>query len=76
MSFVVDLSKLNNPNDVHADDLAVADLGFCDLHCRIVKEKARNAIVVNVRHQYHVHATDPDLHRMIAFLEKEKNSGG
>ena len=37
--------------------------------CRIVNEMSSSAKVVHVRRQHHVHATDPDMHRMIAFLE-------
>lgn len=41
--------------------------------CSIVNEMSQNPTVVHVRCQYHVHATDPDLHRMIAFMECDKN---
>ena len=44
--------------------------------CRIVNKVSRNAVSVNVRRQYHVHATDPDLHRMIAFLDRQEDVEG
>ena len=79
VSFVVDLSKLNDPNDVRADDLGTwrcngsrllqFTVKISETDCRIVNETLSSAKVVHVRHQHHVHATDPDMHRMIAFLE-------
>lgn len=86
VSFVVDLSKLNDPNDVRSDDLGTwkctgsrllrFTVKIDDNECCIVSEMSANAMVVHVRRQYHVHATDPDLHRMIAFLENNKNNEG
>ena len=85
VSFVVDLSKLKDPNDVRADDLGTwkctgsrllqFSVKMSDTDCRIVSDIS-SATVVHVRRQYHVHATDPDLHRMIAFVEKSKNGKG
>ena len=80
VSFVVDLSKLKDPNDVRADDLGTwkctgsRQLQFTvritKTDCLIVNDMlSADAQVVHVRRQYHVHATDPDLHRMIAFME-------
>ena len=71
VSFVVDLSKLKDPNDVHADDLGTwkctaSVYGQNNQHCCIGNDTSTDAEVVYVQHQYHVHATDPDLHRMIA----------
>ena len=85
VSFVVDRSKLKDPNDVRADDLGAwkcngsrllrYTVKITDTDCHIVNEMSPNAIVINIRRQYHVHATDPDLHRMIAFLEDKNNKG-
>jgi len=79
VSFVVDLSKLKNPSDIRADDLGTWKctgsrvLTFavkcCEKSCRIVDSSYRGAIVVRVRRQYHVHATDKAFHRMIACIE-------
>lgn len=81
VSFVVDLSKLKDPNDVRADDLGTwkctgsrllrFTVKISNIDCHIVSEMSSNAMVVNVRRQYHVHATDSDLHRMISSLENK-----
>ena len=84
MSFVV---ELKDPNDVRADDLGTwkctgsRQLQFTvkmtNTDCLIVSDTlSADAQVVRVRRQYHVHATDPDLHRMIAFMENNNNNNG
>lgn len=80
VSFVVDLARLSNPNDVRADDLGVwkctgsRSLRFLvkldDKSCTVVsKHSPTDETVVHIRRQYHVHGTDSDFHRMIAFVE-------
>ena len=79
VSFVVDLSKLQDRNDVRSDDLGAWKctgthvLTFAvkcsNDGCVVVNQKSPGAIIINVRRQYHVHGTDGDLHRMIAFIE-------
>lgn len=76
VSFVIDLNSLSNPNDVRADDLGswkctgsrcltfMVEIGPTD--CRIVSVGGKQ---VQIRRQYHVHGTDSDFHRMIAFVE-------
>ena len=74
-AFIVDLSKLKSKNDIHADDLGTwictgsrllkMQVEIEDGICHIVQD----GITVNIRRQYHVHGTDRDLHRMIAFLD-------
>ena len=85
-SFVVDLSKLKDPNDVRADDLETwkctgsrllqFTVKITDTDCCIINDTSSGAEVVYVRRQYHVHATDPDLYRMIAFVENSKSNKG
>ena len=86
VSFVVDLSKLKDPNDVCADDLGTwkctgsrllqFTVRITDTDYRLVNDISSkfNAEIVHVRRQYHVHATDPDLHRMIAFMENNDSN--
>ena len=83
VSFIVDLSTLKNPNDVRADDLGswkctgsrttTFHVDIRDGACRIVSDESTSptAQVVHVRRQYHVHGTDSDLHRLIAFVESK-----
>ena len=83
VSFIVDLSKLKNPNDVRADDLgswkctgsriSTFHVDIRDGTCCIVSNESASltARVVHIRRQYHVHGTDPDLHRLIAFVERK-----
>lgn len=78
VSFIIDLSKLKDRNDVRADDLGTWKCSgsriftfFIECHrngCSVSQSNSRGA-VVGIRRQYHVHATDSDLHRMIAFIE-------
>ena len=86
VSFVVDLSKLKDPNDVRADDLGAwkctgsrllqFTVRITNTDCHFVNDTSSNAEVVQVHRQYHVHATDPDLHRMIAFMENSDSNKG
>lgn len=79
VSFVVDLSKLKDPNDVRADDLGAwkctgsRTLQFfvkcSNSTCHVVTKLSPGATNISIRRQYYVHATDRDLHRMIAFVE-------
>ena len=83
VSFVVDVSKLSNRNDVRADDLGSWKctgsrslqflVKFDSESCTIVSNRSTSGdetvVVVYIRRQYHVHDTDNDLHRMIAFME-------
>ena len=83
VSFVIDRTSLSNPNDVRADDLGAwkctgsRSLRFLvkldGKSCTIVNSRSTSknvvVIVVYIRRQYHVHGTDCDLHRMIAFME-------
>jgi len=72
VSFVVDLSKLKNPNDIRADDLGTWKctgsyiLTFAvkcsEKGCHGVDSSYCGAIVVRVRRQHHVHATDKSFH--------------
>ena len=83
VSFIVDLSKLKNPNDVRADDLgswkctgsriSTFHVDIRDGTCCIVSNESASltARVVHIQRQYHVHGTDPDLHRLIAFVERK-----
>ena len=76
----VHLSELKDWNDVRADDLGASKctgsrllqftVRLTDTDCHLV-ELSSNAEVVQVRHQYHVDAADPDLHRMIACIYGE-----
>ena len=76
-SFVIVMTKLKDRNDVRADDLGTKRCtGSCILtvsvkcnknSCYI--SKSNGSAVVNIRQQYHVHSTDSDLHRMIAFID-------
>ena len=78
VAFVVNLSKLNCKDDVRADDLGTwvctgsrvlkLNVEILDDICSIVTCND-NSYNVSIRRQYHVHSTDPDLHRMIAFVE-------
>lgn len=70
VSFVVDLTKLKDRNDIRAFVVKIRDDD-----CLIVNEMTSDAAVVYVRRQYHVHTTDPDLHRMIAFMENKNVKG-
>ena len=70
--FVVDLSRLKDPNNVRADDLGTwRCTGSCILTVSVTCScfPSKGGKVVNIRRQYHVHTTDGDLHRMIAFIE-------
>ena len=80
VSFVVDLTSLSDPNDVRADDLGSWTctgsrrlsfmVKFGNAACHIVSGiSGSGANLVQIRRQYHVHGTDSDLHRMIAFVE-------
>jgi len=79
VSFVVDLSKLKDPNDVRADDLgAWKCTGSCTLQffvkcsnsaCHVITKLSPGATNVSIQHQHFVHATDCDLHQMIAYVE-------
>jgi len=79
VSFVVDTSKLKNPNDIRADDLGTWKctgsrvLTFaikCSKKgCHVIDSSCLGAIVVRVRRQHYVHATDKAFHRMIACIE-------
>ena len=79
MSFVVDLSKLKDANDVRADDLgawkctgsrALQCIVRCsNSTCRVVTKLCPGDTKISIWRQYFVHATDHDLHRMIAFME-------
>lgn len=79
VSFVVDSSKLKDPSDVRSDDLGAwkctgsRTLDFAvkcsNSACHIVDKLSPGATKISVRRQYYVHATDCDLHRMIAFIE-------
>ena len=81
VSFVIDVSELKNPNDVRADDLGSwkctgsrvlrFSVKITSRSCSLVTCSSPGAIEIGVRRQYFVHATDNDLHRMIAFLENE-----
>lgn len=76
---MVDLSKLKDPNDVRADDLGswkctgsrtLQCIVRCsDSTCYVVTTLCPGATKISIRRQYFVHATDHDLHRMIAFVE-------
>ena len=85
VSFVIDLNSLSNPNDVRADDLGswkctgsrrlTFMLKFGPATCHIVGSTSTSGTgsggsQVQIRRQYHVHGTDSDLHRMIAFVEE------
>ena len=80
VSFVIDLNSLSNPNDVRADDIGswkctgsrcltfLVKIG--PTTCHIVNNvSGSGGKQVQIRRQYHVHGTDSDLHRMIAFVE-------
>ena len=79
MSFVVDLSKLKDPNDVRADDLGAwkctgsrtlqCIVRYSSSTCHIVTKLCPGATKISIRWQYFVHATDHNFHRMIAFVE-------
>ena len=76
--FVVDLSTLKSRDDIRADDLGTWKCTGSRVHsfsakmsngqCLIVNDESATHIV-HIRRQYHVHGTDSDLHRMVAFLE-------
>ena len=77
--FVVDLSTLKDRNDIRADDLGAwkctgsrvltFSVKCSEKGCRVVNSNSKGSVVINVRRQYHVHATDRDFHQMIAFIE-------
>lgn len=80
VSFVIDVGSLSNPNDVRADDLGswkctgsrrlTFMVKFSPSACHIVSSVSESSgKQVQIRRQYHVHGTDSDLHRMIAFVE-------
>ena len=80
VSFVINLNSLSNPSDVRADDLGswkctgsrrlTFMVKFGPTTCHIVSSMSGSGgRQVQIRRQYHVHGTDPDLHRMIAFVE-------
>ena len=80
VSFVIDISCLSNPNDVRADDLGswkctgsrciTFMVKFGPTTCHIVSSASgSDGQKAQIRRQYHVHGTDSDLHRMIAFVE-------
>lgn len=79
VSFVIDLSKLKDPNDVRADDLGAwkctgsrilqCIVKCSNSTCHVVSKLCPGATKISIRRQYFVHATDHDLHRMIAFVE-------
>lgn len=85
VSFVIDLSQLKNPNDVRADDLGTwkctgsrvlnFSVKVTNKACRVVTGSSVGAVKIGVRRQYFVHASDHDLHRMIAFLEDTPTQG-
>ena len=79
---MVDLTQFEDGNDVQADDLGAWKctgsrvLSFAmDLSgqkCCIVSNLSTSSEAVHrvsIRRQYHVHATDHDLHQMISFVE-------
>ena len=72
LNFVVDLSKLKDPNDVRVDDLETTGSCLIQFTVRmtnsLVNDTSSNAEVVHACRQYHVHATDPDLHRIAAIV--------
>ena len=49
----------------------ITDTDYC-----LVSDTSSNAEVVHVCHQYLVHATDPNLHRMVAFMENNNSNEG
>ena len=80
VSFVIDLTSLSSPNDVRADDLGswkctgsrrlTFMVKFGPTTCHVVSSvSGSGGTQVQIRRQYHVHGTDSDLHRMIAFVE-------
>ena len=76
VAFVVDMTKLKCKDDMRADDLGTwVCTGSRLLKIEVEEEEGIYHIVqgagttVNIRRQYHVHGTDKDLHRMIAFLD-------
>ena len=77
---VIDIGSLSNPNDMHADDLGSWKftgsrrlsfmVKFGSTTCHIVSSvSGSDGQKAHIRRQYHVHGTDSDLHRMIAFVE-------
>ena len=86
VSFVVDLSKLAHLHDVRPDDLGTWKctgsriLTFAvkinGRRCTIASKRSNSAMMVDIRRQYYVHATDNDFHRMIAFLENTWKGNG
>ena len=40
-----------------------------ETECHILSNESEQCSVVKIRRQYHVHGTDSDLHRMIAFVD-------
>jgi len=79
VSFVVDLMKLKNPNDIRANNLGTWKctgsrlLTFAvkcsDKGCRVVNESYCGATIVKMRRQHHVHATGRAFHRMMVCIE-------
>jgi len=82
VSFVVDLSQLEDRNDVRTEDLGAwkctgsrilsfaVDLSGQERRTVSNLSTSNEAVHrVSIRRQYHVHATDRDLHQMVAFVE-------
>ena len=78
-AFVIDLSHLKSKDDVRADDMGAwkctgsrilkFNIAVDETECHILSNESEQCSVVKIRRQYHVHGTDPDLHRMIAFVD-------
>ncbi len=78
-AFVIDMSHLKSKDDVRADDMGAWKctgsriLKFNNKvdenECHILSDESIQCSFVKIRRQYHVHGTDPDLHRMIAFVD-------
>jgi len=85
VAFVVDVSKLRDPNDVRADDLGAwrcsgsRVLNFfvkvSTNSCCLVASSSPGAVEIGIKRQYFIHMSDPDFHRMIAFLESLQSQG-
>ena len=84
VAFVIDISKLQCRDDIRADDMGswrctgsrilTCYVSFDGDVCSIVGKQTETSHVVKIRRQYHVHGTDRDLHRMIAFVVSPKES--
>jgi hypothetical protein len=84
VAFVVDISKLKSKDDIRADDLGAwkctgswiltALVEINESTCNIVSKQSENSQSVKSRCQHHVHGTDRDLHRMIAYVDSPVNS--